>query len=84
MTRHQFPSSRALALRCSGGFAFVLMLAAAVQAEPVTVTPLITDNADAIGTAHICLDAFLVDHTSTRTQLLVIVVQHPLDSVHWE
>ena len=44
MTRHQFPSSRALALRCSGGCVFVLMLAAAVQAGPVSVTPLISDN----------------------------------------
>ena len=44
MTRHQFPSSRALALRCSGGCVFVLMLAAAVQAGPVSVTPLVTDN----------------------------------------
>jgi uncharacterized protein (TIGR03118 family) len=52
MTSHQFPSSRALALRCSGGFVFVLMLAAAVQAGPVSVTPLVTDNPN-VNTAQI-------------------------------
>jgi uncharacterized protein (TIGR03118 family) len=52
MTSHQFRSSRALALRCSGGFVLMLMLAAAVQAGPVSVTPLVTDNPN-VNTAQI-------------------------------
>ncbi len=45
MTNDQFPSSRSLAIRCSAGLVFMLVLAASAQAGPTfSVTNLITNN----------------------------------------
>ena len=44
MKHHQFPSSRALAIGCSAGLMFVLVLAVPIQAQTFSVTNLITNN----------------------------------------
>ena len=48
MTRHQFPSSRSLALRCSVGLVFSFVLAATAQAgNTFSVTNLVTSSQSA-------------------------------------
>ena len=44
MTRHQFPSGRSLAIRCSAGLAFLLVLAAPARAANFSVTNLVSNN----------------------------------------